>query len=79
MDDIMKIIKSLEETGLLIKDVRKTIKHEVKEKKGGFLEMLLGALGASLLGYLLIDKGVMQAGKGIIKTGEGAVRAGHDF
>ena len=48
----MKIVKSLEESGLLIKGIRETIKNEEKEQKGGFLEMLLGTLGASLLGNL---------------------------
>ena len=47
--NIMKIIKSLEESGLLIKGVSKTIKNEAKEQKGRFLSMLLGTLGASLL------------------------------
>ena len=50
MNDVMKIIKSLEEFGLLIKAVSKTIKNEAKEEKGGFIGMLLGTLGASLLG-----------------------------
>ena len=49
MNDILKIVKSLEESGLLIKGVSETIKNEAKEEKGGFLEMLLGILGASLL------------------------------
>ena len=57
MNDIMKIIKSLEETSLLIKGVSKTIKNEAKEQKGGFVIMLLGTLGASLLGNLLTGKG----------------------
>ena len=48
MNDIMKIIKSLEESGLLIKGVSETIKNEAKEQKGGFFGMLLGTLGASL-------------------------------
>ena len=46
MIDIMKIVKSLEESGLLIKDVSETIKNEAKEQKRGFLRMLLGTLGA---------------------------------
>ena len=50
MDDIMKIVKSLEHSGLLIKGVSETIKSEAKEQKGGFVGMLLGTLGASLLG-----------------------------
>ena len=51
------IVKSLEESTLLLKGVSKTIKNEAKEKKGGFLRMLLGTLGASLLGNLLTGKG----------------------
>ena len=53
MDDIMKIVKSLEESGLLIKGVSETIKNEAKEQKRGFLGMLLGTLGASLLGNVI--------------------------
>ena len=49
MNDIMKIVQSIEKSGLLIKDVTETIKHEAKEQKGGFLGMLLGTLDASLL------------------------------
>ena len=52
MNDIMKKIKSLEESGLLIKGISETIKNEAKEQKGGFLGMLLGTLGASLLDNL---------------------------
>ena len=72
INDIMKIVKLVEESGLLIKGVSKTIKNEAKEQKGGFLEMLLGTLGATLLGNLLTDKGTIRAG-------EGTVRAGQDF
>ena len=49
MNDIMKIVKSLEESGLFIKGISETMKNEAKEQKGGFLAMLLGTLGASLL------------------------------
>ena len=63
MNDIMKIVKSLEESGLLIKDVNETIKNDTKEQKGGFLRMLLDTLGASLLGNLLAGKGTIRAGK----------------
>ena len=57
LNDIMKIVKSLEESGLLIiKSVSKTIQNEAKEQKDGFLGMLLGALGASSLGNLLTGK-----------------------
>ena len=53
MDDISKIVKSLEVSGLLLKGVRETIQNETNEQQGGFLSMLLGTLGASLLGYIL--------------------------
>ena len=60
----MKIVKSLEESGLLIKSVSKTIKNEAKEQKGRSLSMLLGTLSASLFGNLL--KGTIRAGEGTI-------------
>ena len=72
MNNIIKIIKSLEESGLLIKGVSETIKNEAIEQKGGFLGMLLGTLGASLLGNLL-------TGKGTIRPGEHTVRVAHNF
>ena len=52
MNDIMKIVQALEDSNILLKGVTKTIKNETKEQKGGFLSMLLGTLGASLLGNL---------------------------
>ena len=65
MKDIMKIIKALENSGILLKGVSKTSKNETKEQRGGFLSMLLGTLGASLLGNLLTGgKGIMRAGDG---------------
>ena len=66
MNDIVKIVKSFEEPGLLIKGVSETIKNEAKERKGGFLGMLLGTLGASLYGYLLTGKDKIRAGEGTI-------------
>ena len=57
--DIIKIVKSLEDSGLLLKGVTKTVQNEVKEQKGGFLSMLLGTLGASLLGNILAGKGAI--------------------
>ena len=63
INDIMKIVKPLEESGFLIKGISKTIKNEVKEQKGGFLSMLLGTLGASLLVNLLTGKGTIRAGE----------------
>ena len=62
MEDIMKIVKSLEDSGLLLKGVSETIQNEVKEQKGGFLSMLLGTLGASILGNMLAGKGINTAG-----------------
>ena len=74
MDDILKIVKSLENSGLLLKRVSETIQHENKEQRGGFLSMLLGILGSSLLGDIL-SKGL--SGKGVIRAGEGTIRAGY--
>ena len=66
MNDFMKMIFiSLEESGLLIKGVRETITNEAKEQKGGFPRMLLGTLGASLLGNLLTGKGTIRAGQDV--------------
>ena len=70
MEDIMKIVKSLEESGLLINGISETIKNEAKEQKGGFLTMLLGALAASMLGSALTRRGVVRAGEGTIRAGE---------
>ena len=61
MNDIMEIVKSLEESGLLIKRVSETIKNETKEQKGGFLSMSLGTLNTNLLGNLLTGKGTIRA------------------
>ena len=58
MNDIMKITKSLEESGLLIKGISETIKYKAKEQKGGFLGMLLDTLSTSLLGNLLTGRGI---------------------
>ena len=79
--DVIKIVKSLEDSGLLIKGVSETIKNEAREQKGGFIGMLLDILGASLLENLLTGKGVIATsqGQGTIRAGEGTVRAGQDF
>ena len=90
MNNIMKIIKSLEKSGLLIKGLSETIKKEAKEQKGGFLSMLLGTLGASLLGTLFTGKakGVIamsqgreanMPGRGTSRAVEDTIRAGQDF
>ena len=73
INDIIKIIEALENSGILLKGVTKTVENETKEQKGGFLSMLLGTLGASLLGNLLTGgKGMIRAGEAIVRAGEGA-------
>ena len=72
MNDIMKIIQALENSHILLKGVPKS---DTKEQKGGFLSVLLGTLGASLLQNLLSGKGIVRAGTGN-KKGKGIVRAG---
>ena len=78
LKDIMKIIEALENYGILLKGVSKTIEYETKEQRGGYLSMLLGTLGASLLGNLLTGgKGIVRAGEGSVASrakGEGIVR-----
>ena len=65
----MKIVKSLEDSALLITGNSETIQSEAKEQKGGFLSMLLGTLGASLLENMLAGKGINRTGDGIIRFG----------
>ena len=75
MNDIMKIIEALENSGILLKGVSKTIENETKEQRRGFLSILLGTVGTSLLGNLLTGgKGMMRvgAGKGIVRAGKGS-------
>ena len=67
MNDIMKTVKSLQESDLLIKGVSKTIKYEAKEQIRGFLRMLLGTLGTNLLGNLLTGKGTIELVKAVIE------------
>ena len=79
MEDLIKVVKSLEDSGLLLNGVTESVINEVKEQRGGFLSMLLGTLGASLLGNLLTGQGINKKGKGIHgihRAGEGIVRAG---
>ena len=79
MNDIMKIIEALENSGILLKGVSKTIENETKEQRGGFLSVLLGTFEASLLRNLLTGgKGIMRAGEGSVVSrtkGGGIVRA----
>ena len=74
----MKIVQALEDSNVLLKGVTDTVKNETKEQKGGFLSILLGTLGASLLGNLLSGKGIARAGYGHPpKEEKGIVRAGY--
>ena len=75
MNDIMKIVQALEDSDIFLKGVTKTIKNETKELKGGFLSILLGTLGATLLRNLLAGKRIVRAGSEN-KKGKGIVRAG---
>ena len=71
-------VKSLKVSSLLLKGVSKTIQNEAKEQEGGFLSMLLGTLGASLLGNILAGKGINRAGEGVIRAGYGN-KKGQDY
>ena len=73
MNDIIKIVQAFEDFNILLKGVTKRIRNKTKEQKGGFLSMLLGTLGASLLENLLSGKGIVRAGsgKGIVRVGSG--------
>ena len=80
MNDIMKIIKALENSGISIKGVSKSIKDETKEQRGGFLSILLGTLEASLLGnFLTGGKGLMRAGDGIVRAGSRSKKKNHYY
>ena len=86
MNDVIKIVQALEDSNILLKGVTETVKNETKEQKGGFLSMLLGTLGVSLLGNLLAGKEIVRAGSGRHSfnsstsheniKGKGIVRAG---
>lgn len=67
---IMKIFESMEESGILTKDVTKTTKNETKEHKGRSFVMLRGTLDTNLLENMLIDKGLIKAGKRTIRASE---------
>ena len=77
MNEIMEIIQAVEDSNILLKEATKMIKNEIKEQKGGFLGMLLGTLGESLLENMLAGKGIVRAGsenkkgKGILRDGYG--------
>ena len=82
MNEIMKIVQALQDSNMFLKGVTKTIKNE-KEQKGGFLSMLLGTLGASLIGNILAGKGIVRVDSGrrslnSYKKGKGIVRASYE-
>ena len=86
MEYIIKMLKSLEDSVLLLKGVAGTVQNEVKEQNGGFLGMLLGTLGSRLLGNILTGRGVKTTsqgrgvkdwGRGINRAGEGVLRVGY--
>ena len=88
MEDNIKIVKSLEDSDLLLKGVTETVQNEAREQKGGFLGMLLSTLGVSLLGNILTGQGAIAKsrrrrinragkGRGINRADEGVVRAGY--
>ena len=74
MQDLLKIVKSLGNSGILSDRITETVKNDVKEQKGGFLSVLQGTLGASLLGELLTKN---LSGRDVIRAGEGTIRAGY--
>ena len=71
IEDLTKIVKSLKDSGLLLKGVTESMQNEINEQKGGFLSMLLGTLGASLSRNLISGKGINKKGNGIHRAGEG--------
>ena len=70
IENLIKIVKSLEDLGLLLKGATESVPNEVTGQKGGFLSMLLGTLGTSLWGNLLAGKGINRAGGGILRADE---------
>ena len=76
LDDLIKIITALEEYDILLKGTTQTIENETKKQEGEFLSVLLGTLGASLLGNLLTGKGLYRNGNGMYRSGNGMDRTG---
>ena len=76
MNDVMEVFQALEDSNILFKGITKTIKNKTKEQKGGFLSILLGTLGASLLGNLLSGKRIVRAGS-VNKKGKEILRTGY--
>ena len=71
MKDIIEIVKSPEDSGLLLQGVSETIQNEAQEQKEGFLSTLLGILGVGLLGNILAGKGMNRAREGIVRPDYG--------
>ena len=78
MKDIIEIVKFLEDIGLLLKGVSGTVQNEAREQKGGFLSILLGTLGATLLGHILAGKGINRAEEGVIRAAYGNKRQDYE-
>ena len=78
MKDIIEIVKSLEDSGFLPEGVSETIQNKAKEQRGGYLSMLLGTLGVSLLGNILAGKGINRAGEGIARAEYGNKRQDYE-
>ena len=75
MQDLLKIIKSLENSGVLLDGITETVKNEVEEQRGGFLSTLLNVLGSSILDNILSGKGIIRAGEETIRAGYGSKRS----
>ena len=75
MQDLLKIIKSLEDSGLLLDGITETVKNEVKEQKGDFLSNLLSVVSSALLSSMLSGKGVIRAGEVVICASYGSKRS----
>ena len=71
LNDLIKVVTALEEHDILLKRTSNTIKNKTIKQEGGFLSMLLGTLGASLLGNLLTGRGLYRTGKRLYRTGQG--------
>ena len=72
MQVLLKIVRAIEYGRILLDGITETVENEVKEQKGGFLSMLLGILGASLLGNMLAGRDVIRAGEGTIRASYGS-------
>ena len=77
MKDIIKKVRSLENSGLLLERLTEIIQNEAKKQIVGFLSMLLGTLGPSLLGDILTGRWINRAGEVIVRAGYGNKRQDH--